>query len=601
MKKSSSKMRSAQLTSDSKHTESNFANAPIKKKVGFFSAMLVVIGSCIGSGIFFKARSVLVGSQYSIVLAMVCWLFVAFATLCMALALIEIVSARNDNLSLIGWCKTFNNRYIYKFSKNYMFYLYTPIKGFFLPLYMIMSFQDGVAALYIQNGSVYPGFGTNADWAIAMLITAVVITYFTITCGFSIKWGNAQNWMITGVKFLPLILAGIVGFVIFGMNGGKLLSNSDFDFGFSQYTPSGTDLYTFKLLPGLGFFIAATGILYAYDGFYGAAGIKTEMKDPKKAPSVILVGLIVVTVIYLVIALSMSLGSTAGNPQGLVQFFAQHNIIPVFAVFQILIGVGIMGVCNGYYMFAPRFVEDLVRDGELPFSKTGAKYLAKGSRFVGVIYCLAITIPTIILFSVIGSFYINTTDSGYGVLFASMSQLPENLASSFGGIQVNGNIYYTYGTGMGKLYTFTDMVSNWSALFVFMFLTFALFGGLQNRKTHRVEVNEFKYFKPAAIISGVCIAIPVILTIVEPFVNLIFLAWIPTSTSGYVESYLVPRIMALVMLFFYIAFTILPTIIEDSKAKKTYGSIEAYEEKKLEQINIILGEPLGTTSNDLAV
>ena len=53
-------------------TDSNFANASTKKKIGFFSAMLVVVGSCIGSGIFFKAKSVLVGSQNSIILAMVC-------------------------------------------------------------------------------------------------------------------------------------------------------------------------------------------------------------------------------------------------------------------------------------------------------------------------------------------------------------------------------------------------------------------------------------------------------------------------------------------------------------------------------------------------
>ena len=48
------------------------ANAPVKKQIGFFSAMLVVVGSCIGSGIFFKAKSVLTGSENSIILAMAC-------------------------------------------------------------------------------------------------------------------------------------------------------------------------------------------------------------------------------------------------------------------------------------------------------------------------------------------------------------------------------------------------------------------------------------------------------------------------------------------------------------------------------------------------
>ncbi len=581
--------------------DSNFANAPIKKKIGFFSAMLVVVGSCIGSGIFFKAKNVLVGSQNSIILAMVCWIFVAFATLCMALALIEIVSARNDNLSLIGWCKTFNNRLIYKFSKNYMFYLYTPIKGFFLPLYMVMSMQDAVAAIYISKGMQYSGFGTSADWTIIMVIAICISLYFTLTCGYSIKIGNAQNWVITSVKFIPLALAAVVGFVIFGMSHG-LPEGSQFAPGFSQWDPSAMSpeqFYTFKILPGLGFFIAASGILYAYDGFYGAAGIKTEMKEPNKAPMAIVMGLVVTTIIYLIIAISMSLGSTAGNPQGLVHFFAKKNIIWLFAVFQIFIGIGIMGVTNGYNMFATRFVEDLVRDGELPFSKTGAKYLAKGNRFVGAIYCLAITIPIIVLFSIIGSFYINTTDAGNGVLFSKLDSLQgAPIYSAVQGlVSPDGAIYYTYGTGVGKLYTFCDMVSNWSALFIFLFITLALIGGLKNRKTNQVKVNQFKFFIPMSLIATICISIPIIFTIIEPFVNLIFLAKIPTNTNGYVDSVLVPRIMALVMLLFYLAFATLPTIIEDKIGIKKYGSIAKYEEEKINQIDIIMHKPLGSTSD----
>lgn len=581
--------------------DSNFASAPIKKKIGFFSAMLVVVGSCIGSGIFFKAKNVLVGSQNSIILAMVCWIFVAFATLCMALALIEIVSARNDNLSLIGWCKTFNNRLIYKFSKNYMFYLYTPIKGFFLPLYMVMSMQDAVAAIYISKGMQYSGFGTSADWTIIMVIAICISLYFTLTCGYSIKIGNAQNWVITSVKFIPLALAAVVGFVIFGMSHG-LPEGSQFAPGFSQWDPSAMSpeqFYTFKILPGLGFFIAASGILYAYDGFYGAAGIKTEMKEPNKAPMAIVMGLVVTTIIYLIIAISMSLGSTAGNPQGLVHFFAKKNIIWLFAVFQIFIGIGIMGVTNGYNMFATRFVEDLVRDGELPFSKTGAKYLAKGNRFVGAIYCLAITIPIIVLFSIIGSFYINTTDAGNGVLFSKLDSLQgAPIYSAVQGlVSPDGAIYYTYGTGVGKLYTFCDMVSNWSALFIFLFITLALIGGLKNRKTNQVKVNQFKFFIPMSLIATICISIPIIFTIIEPFVNLIFLAKIPTNTNGYVDSVLVPRIMALVMLLFYLALVTLPTIIEDKIGIKKYGSIAKYEEEKINQIDIIMHKPLGSTSD----
>ena len=579
---------------------SDFVNAPLKKKIGFFSAMLVVVGSCIGSGIFFKSKSVLEGSQNSIILGMICWIFVAIGVLCMALALLEIASVRNDNLSLIGWCKSFNSRLTYKFSKNYMYYLYTPIKGFFLPLYLIMAFQDATASLYIQKGMAYNGFGTGADWAIIMVISIAISAYFIMICGWSTKVGNIQNIIITCVKFIPLVFAAVVGFVIFGMNGGIVPNGSPFQPGFNP-TDVSNDLnamWTFKnLTPGFGFFIAATGILYAYDGFYGAAGIKTEMKEPQKSSTATLVGLILVTIIYLVIAISMSLGSTAGNPQGLVQFFAKYNILPLFAVFQILIAIGIIGVVNGYNMFSSRFVEDLVVDGELPFSQVGTKYIAKGSRIVGSMYNLAITTPVIILFCIIGSVYINSTDAN-GILFAQLNTLSTNmqqiidktnpnLVATVGGVE---SVIYRYGSGVGSLYTFCDMVSNWSALFIFLFIVLAIAGGVNNRNKGFVEVQKFKYFKPVAIISVIFIAIPIALTVVEPIANLFFIFRIPSTTPSWIENTLIPRIMAFIMLLFYLAFTVLPTIIEDKIAIKNFGSIEKYEAQKLEKLRVILNK-----------
>lgn len=586
--------------------DSNFANTTTKNKISFFSAMLVVVGSCIGSGIFFKAKAVLEGSQGSIILAMICWIFVGIAVLAMALALLEIASARNDNLSLIGWCKTFNSRFIYKMSKNFMFFIYTPVKGFFLPLYLIWSFQDAVASIYIQNGVPYHGFGTNVDWLIIMFLTIAVSSYFIIVCGISAKAANIQNWIITSLKFFPLILAGIIGFVIFGMNGGNVVGN--YNATFVTPTTSLVDGYTFKFIsPGFGFFIASTGILYAYDGFYSSASIKTEMKEPKKSPLAILVGLIVTTAIYLLIAISMSLGSKNGDPQGLVSFFAQHNILPLFAVFEMLIAVGIMGVINGYSLFATRFMVDLARDNELPFSKKAATYIAKKNRFVGVIYDLSITIPTIVLLTVIGIFYSNDHSS---VLFISdINQLPNvdlitsnpNFKDFLGEVQTQQgtitSLSYNYGVRVGELYTFCDLVSNWGALFVFMFVALSIYGGIKNRKNEFVKVQKFKFFIPFAYLSIIFISLPLFMSIFEPFANLFLLFRIPTSTTNYEANILVPRIMATVMLFIYTGFTVLPTIISDRLDIKKYGSIANAEKQKLAEINIILGEPLKADSN----
>ena len=144
-----------------------------KRNINFFSAILVVMGSSIGAGIFFKSKSVLDNSQNSLILAIFCWIIAAFSVIAMALALIEISSARNDNLSLLGWTKVFNGRTTFKASKNFMFYIYLPLTFFYMPVYFINSLKDGIGALIhnnqsiIENKSVIPfTFNTNCDWFI---------------------------------------------------------------------------------------------------------------------------------------------------------------------------------------------------------------------------------------------------------------------------------------------------------------------------------------------------------------------------------------------------------------------------------------------------
>jgi amino acid transporter len=43
-----------------------------KKQLGFMSCIFVVIGACVGAGIFFKNGSILANTQNSIILSIVC-------------------------------------------------------------------------------------------------------------------------------------------------------------------------------------------------------------------------------------------------------------------------------------------------------------------------------------------------------------------------------------------------------------------------------------------------------------------------------------------------------------------------------------------------
>ncbi len=608
-----------------REAQTGLANAPLKKKIGFFSAMMIVIGAVMGAGIFFKSNTVLSYSQGSIIMSIFCWLIGVFAVISMVLALIEISSARNDNLSIIGWCQTFNKRIIHKASKNFFIYVFVPLSYFFLPLYVIMSIQDGVMAL-VDN---YNGFGTNADWSIMMVFTLLISLYFIIVCGLSSRIGNIQNWIITCLNMIPAIIAIIAGFVCIGLNNGEL-SNPDTNIGF---VPTPTDdpanLYRFGYMtPGIGIFIAVGAIFFAYDGFYLAAGMQSELKEPKKISLALILGLFVVTIIYLSISIAMSLGSTNGTPSGFLDFFKSHHIIWLYILFNILIGVGVLSIINSFGMWTPRLVENLVAMNEIPYGAKFIKKLNNNRPKVGIMYNIIVVIPVIIIFCAIGGLgYINTYSSS------------------------------NYGTGVGSLYSFADLMATWASVGAFTFIIFSIFGALKNRKTHAVIVKKTKYLKPMAILCLFLSVLPIFFTFFTPIADLFLLYRIPTNiygveyinvlsdvtvsfkyayhgingelitsasnasamfanitnSPGFIDAYnnafkdvgltppaidpnlikqtstvyydytndvLVPRIMTVVTLLLYMLFTFGPTLIEDIIYVKKYGSVQNGQKQK---------------------
>ena len=551
------------LQKEKRNNESSFANAPLKKKISFFSSIIIVIGAVMGAGIFFKSGDVLNNSQGSIIFSIFCWLLTVLAVAFMALALIEIASARNDNLSLIGWCQTFNSRVVYKACKNFMSYLYIPLSYFFLPLYFIMSLQDGISVLINPDNPIAAPSGTeNYWWVIIMLITIVVSSYFIVACGLSSKIGNIQNWIITSLNFIPALIAVVVGITAAAQVGGVVGGQAGVNAGVPGakpiyglgFVPTSTDnpieRYTFQqMTPGFGLFIGVGAIFFAYDGFYVTAGIQSEMKEPKKTPYALLYGLLIITIVYLSIAISLSIGSLDGTPSGLSWWFDKYNLNWLYAIFQILIGVGVLSILNGFGMWSPRFSEDLVKNNELPFSVKFANKLNDHRPKVGVTYNLIISIPIIIIFCAIGA-------NGY-------------IPGSYKGTE---NLY---GNLMPELYSFADLMATWSSVGAFTFILLSIIGGLRNRSTKLVKVEKSKIFVPCAIGCVILMVAPIFITYFASIADLFLLFRIPptyTNSNNPLASYnyqtylneaLIPRIMTVVVLFLFIFFTFIPTTIED--------------------------------------
>ncbi|QZE12483.1 amino acid permease [Mycoplasma sp. Ms02] len=420
-----------------------------KNKISFFMGMMIVVGSSIGAGIFFKSGVILKYNNLSLILSALSWLIASIAIIIMALSLIPITSKKKGNLSFVGWNEHFNSWMTYQMSKNFAVYINVALTYFFMPLYAIMSLQDGIKSFLGEGSS--PSFGTSNDWAIWMLIGIGIVLYFSLTSGLNSRAATIQNGITLTFKIFAIIASVVVAFVFIFVQKSllelKWLPEMKND---AHQVP-----FAYKMIPGLGLFLSWAGIFFAYDGFYVSTGIEEELENPKDTPKVLLFGLTLVTIIHLVIAISMSLNGK-GDFNEFGAFLAKRNLSWLMGIINISIFIGVLGIMNGFSMWIPRLLQELILKDELPFSKRLKSKIKAGSYKVGVMVSLIIAIPPVILFYVIGGLFFH-----------------------------EGHDFIGYGTGMASLYNLNELVSNWVSVIIFGFIGLAIFGFARNSQKNK--------------------------------------------------------------------------------------------------------------------
>jgi len=524
------------------------------KKIGFFSAILLVIGSSIGAGVFLKNGEVLSNVGGSYVLTIVAWIFSIIGVICMGLSLAEVSSANTSgNLGVVGWVKTFCNKFLYKAAKNFMAFLYLPLNFFLMPYYAIMMFQDA--------------FGWQTAWWVVALISFACTMWFLIVSGISSRAGNIQNWIITSVKFIPLAFAAVAGFVVAGISGNPM--------GGTTVLPDIKQTHrTFVLLSGatgvLGVIGSVPAIAFSFDGFYTAAGMQSEMKEPQKTPKALVIGLLLVAVIDLLVAVSLLIGTSNDN-MGKVSGLA---LIPhwLIAVIEILIAVGVLGIINSFAIYNPRYFEDLIKIGDLPCPAKYKNKLNTDRPYVGLVYSGIITVFFFVVLTLIGAY-------GYSDVMGYSSA---KLTPFLGGDPVIGYDIDGIANSLNELYSFVDLMANWTSILVFLCVLFPMAGCLMNRKTKKIDVKPVKGFVPTTWVSLIIIGLGMTFVIVSAFANVIIVAgWakdighIIISPSGeqvhyYQEEWnveMLGAIMTLVVLAIFLCICTIPSIFEVRRDK----------------------------------
>jgi len=438
----------------------------MKKKIGMFSGVMMIIGSSVGAGIFLKSNEILQNTG-SIFLSIIAWVIGLFTIFCLAMCLTELSegAGEKNKEGFLGWIKTFNNNFLYRGCKNFMSYVYLPLNIFAMPLYAVQIFSDA--------------FGVHPQWWIVSLIALIIMIYFLIT-SCSVRIVNIQNLLVTFIKFIPLTIAIGIGFVYIAL-GNKPSNNFMTTNHIEDSSPS-----TFVgLNPYVGIFMSIPSILFVMDGFYSATAFQSSLEQPKKMGKIMFIGLSILTVVYLLIAISLMLGPNSG---GGINIFKGWLPNWLFITINILIGIGILGIVNAFCVHMYSIFEDMYQKQEFNwFSKI------KTIPTKATLSLLVINISVFIVLICGGYFFLDIyayQDSGWD-------------------------------RHMAGIFSMSDLVANWTALFAFLFITFSIVGGLWNRKTKKVKVQKTKGFVVCGIITCTMMILSTLFLIVGCFYDLI--------------------------------------------------------------------------------
>ncbi|WP_163654918.1 APC family permease [Listeria sp. PSOL-1] len=314
-------------------------NRKLKKEIGFFTALTVVIGTVIGSGVFFKPEAVY-SATGTAGLGLFAWFLGGLITICGGLTAAELSAAIPQTGGMMIYLKK-----TYGKTTSYLL-------GW---AQTVIYFPANIAALSIIFGTQIANlFGTSDAIIVPIAIIAAAFLMFINSLG--AKAAGSFQAITTVCKLVPLALI-----IIFG-----LFYSGDVTFRLFPINPA-----DHPLLTSLGSGLVAT--MFAYDGWIHVGNIAGEMKNPKKdLPKAIIFGLTAVMCVYLLINIAYLFVMPAATLAATATPAADVANIIFGSVGGKLITIGILisvfGTINGYTMTGIRIPYAMALENQLPFS-----------------------------------------------------------------------------------------------------------------------------------------------------------------------------------------------------------------------------------------
>ncbi len=312
----------------------------LQKKYGLFTAIAMVVGIVIGSGVFFKAEKILIATGGNLPQGILAWIIGGLIMMVCAYVFATMATRYERVNGIVDYAEV-------ALGSGYGYFV-----GWFMAIIYYPTLTSVLAWVSARYTCVLLGWSIVGGEAMAISGFYLIASYSMNAL--SPKLAGKFQVSTTVIKIIPLLLMGVVG-TIAGLKNGILVSN--FTSGVIADVASTNPLFT-----------AVVATSFAYEGWIIATSINAELKDAKKnLPLALIFGTLFVTIIYILYYVGlagavensvMMKGGEAGAKLAFSTIFSNigGTVLFVFVVISCLGTLNglMMGCTRGFYSLAAR-------------------------------------------------------------------------------------------------------------------------------------------------------------------------------------------------------------------------------------------------------
>ena len=328
----------------------------LERKYGLFTAICMVVGIVIGSGVFFKAQTILQRTGGNMLLGILAWL-IGGAIMLVCLLTFSMMGQKYERVNgLVDYAEaTVGPKYGY-------------LMGWFSATIYFPGMTSALAWLSARYTlefltSTCPNFpllipAAQGGCVIGPECIALTLFYLCAIYGLNVlspKLAGKFQTSTTVIKLIPLGLMAVVG-LVWGTISGMLPQNLS--------TPAHVEGISQSPL-----FAAVCSTAFAYEGWIIATSINSEIKNSKKnLPKALIIGGIVIVAVYLLYFIGVAGGATN---QDLIDKGATTAFTNIFGnvfgnILNLFIAISCLGTTNGLMLGCSRCMYALADRGEGP-------------------------------------------------------------------------------------------------------------------------------------------------------------------------------------------------------------------------------------------